>query len=312
MTRPDQDPENDGAGEGERKRKRIKITPAKPKTEGQASTNTRQKAKSSETEECQLLKCYMHADVSGTKTRVLVTLDTHSNCTYIADAVSRPRNWNPGEERGVVGLGNYVVTTAPKELTVYVQGKRVTLQGRREPGGKFRDETQILLSKKHMRELGIDVNAAMAGLKHVDAQFLKNKQVEHDQAAGQADWEPNRAPKIKISAAKRKAKTMRGSAKKRAKADLTGQRRIRKQAKLEHALHAKLCRIAEKMMQSYLAKTGGTSEQPKQVSWEDVVMGAQLTPEQVQQARTLVKTYQDIFMSSPDDIPPALDVDPVE
>ena len=58
--------------------------------------------------------------------------------------------------------------------------------------------------------------------------------------------------------------------------------------------------------------TSTTSKQPKQVSFEDVVMGMDLTPEQLVQARALVKAYQDIFMKSPDDIPPALKVPPVE
>ena len=312
VTRPDQDP--DGKDGDEDERKNITGTPTKPTTKGQgsASINTGRKVKRSETDECQLLKCYMHVDVRGRKERVLVELDTHSNCTYISDAVALPRRWNPGEERGVVGLGNYVVSTAPRKVVIYAQGKRVTLPGRREPGGKFRDETQVLLSKKHMRELNIDVNAAMSGLRHMDVQFLDCKQAEKAQAPSQANWNPDKAPKIKITRAKRKAKPTQGSAKKRAKANLTGQRQCRTVQKLEHVLHAKICRLAEKMMQAYLAKTGGTSKQPKQVSWEDVIMGAQLTPDQVQQARTLVKTYQDIFMTSPDDIPPALDVEPVE
>jgi len=65
-------------------------------------------------------------------------------------------------------------------------------------------------------------------------------------------------------------------------------------------------------MMAYLAKTGGTSKSPKQVSYKDVVMGSQLTPEQIQQVQSLVKEYKDVFMSSPDDIPPALKVKPVE
>ena len=74
----------------------------------------------------------------------------------------------------------------------------------------------------------------------------------------------------------------------------------------------KVCRIAEKMMQAYLAKTGGTSNQPKQVSYRDVVLGSNLTPEQMELARSLIKAYEDIFMKSPDDIPPPLKVEPVE
>ena len=83
-------------------------------------------------------------------------------------------------------------------------------------------------------------------------------------------------------------------------------------AKKNSHFQAKFCRIAEKMMQAYLARTGGTSAQPKQVTYEDVVMGMDLTPEQILVARTLVKMYKDIFMKSPDDIPPPLNVDPVE
>jgi len=107
-------------------------------------------------------------------------------------------------------------------------------------------------------------------------------------------------------------KVTKGSAKKRAKAQPRVDKQTRKWIKEDQAFHKKICRLAEKMMQAYLAKTGGTSKQPRQVSFEDVIMGMQLTPEQKQQARALVKSYQDIFMNSPDDIPPALDVEPIE
>ena len=43
----------------------------------------------------------------------------------------------------------------------------ITLKGRREPGGCFRDDTQILLNKGHMRRLvGLDLNAMMVTLEH--------------------------------------------------------------------------------------------------------------------------------------------------
>ena len=56
--------------------------------------------------------------------------------------------------------------------------------------------------------------------------------------------------------------------------------------------HLRSCRIAEKLMMAYLAKTGGTSKSPKQVSYKDVVMGNQLTPEQKQQAQALYDLYE--------------------
>ena len=63
---------------------------------------------------------------------------------------------------------------------------------------------------------------------------------------------------------------------------------------------------------AYMAKTGGTSVSPKQVSYEDVVMGKQLEPGQKRQAQMLVKKFRDVFMMSPDDILPALQIEPVK
>ena len=110
---------------------------------------------------------------------------------------------------------------------------------------------------------------------------------------------------------KNRVNKRKGSAKKRTR---TANKRVTfKQVKRDSHFQAKLCRITEKMIQTYLARTGGTSDQPKQVIYKDVVLGQGLTPEQVQVARTLVKMYEDIFMKkSPDDIPPPLDVEPVE
>ena len=98
--------------------------------------------------------------------------------------------------------------TDPKQVTVIAQGKEVTLKGRREPGGRFRDETQLLLSKGHMRQLGLDLNTMMASLEHADAVYLPGR-VEPQPDSGQA-WAPSPAPARQGI----KVKTRNGSAKK--------------------------------------------------------------------------------------------------
>ena len=150
VTRKD---EPDDEDEGKRKRKKVTfqvtIPPSGSKGKAGGKSGGR-KVRYSETPENQLLKCYMDVLVEGEMRKVLVALDTQSNCTYASDAVSSNRTWDPGEEKEVVGLGHFIVTTAPKEVTVMVQGEPVTLKGRREPGGRFRDGTHLFLSKKHM------------------------------------------------------------------------------------------------------------------------------------------------------------------
>ena len=157
----------------------------------------------------------------------------------------------------------------------------------------------------------------MCDLKHGEAKYLprdggETKESEIDSFAPakrkRNDWKPAPNP----GTTNVKFTTHVGSAKKRAKL-FPNKKRIRKaKTKEGRKFQAKLCRIAEKMIQSYLARTGDTSKQPVQVSYKDVVMGEHLTPEQEQVARAMVQTYEDIFMKSPDDTPPILKVDPVE
>ena len=75
---------------------------------------------------------------------------------------------------------------------------------------------------------------------------------------------------------------------------------------LEH-LEARTCRLSEKMMAEYMATTGSTSKQPKQVSPDDVIIGEALSPAQKKRVKQLVtQKFRHVFMTSPDDIPPAL------
>ena len=66
-------------------------------------------------------------------------------------------------------------------------------------------------------------------------------------------------------------------------------------------------------MAAYLANTGGTSRQPKQVTPNDVFIGKRLTKKQRARAKRLTREFVEVFMRSPDDIPPPWpNVDPVE
>ena len=66
------------------------------------------------------------------------------------------------------------------------------------------------------------------------------------------------------------------------------------------------CFIAEKLMEKYLHRTGGTDKEPKQCSIEDVFIDEDFSPEQRRLVTSICKKYKDVFASSPDDIPPPL------
>ena len=107
------------------------------------------------------------------------------------------------------------------------------------------------------------------------------------------------------------------------KADTKQSRRDRKKRaqKAEKQLHKLLrraerrtCRLAEKMMAEYLtANDSKEGEVRREVSYKDVKIDSRLTPEEQQQCRAILEKYKDVFMTSPDDVPPLLHaVEPVE
>lgn len=80
-----------------------------------------------------------------------------------------------------------------------------------------------------------------------------------------------------------------------------------KHGKYMSHIEARTCRLSERILVEYLAATGGTSRQPKQVSPDDVIIGGALTARQKRRVKGLVtQKYKQVFMQSPDDIPPAL------
>ena len=67
-----------------------------------------------------------------------------------------------------------------------------------------------------------------------------------------------------------------------------------------------VCHIAEKLMERYLERTGGSDKEPKQCSIKDVVIADDFTPEQRKLIKSICYKYAEVFASSPDDIPPPL------
>ena len=67
-------------------------------------------------------------------------------------------------------------------------------------------------------------------------------------------------------------------------------------------------------MEEYLAANDNKEgEVRREVSIEDVKMDERLTPEERQQILAILHKYKDVFMESPDDVPPLLnDVAAVE
>ena len=232
----------------------------------------------------------------GSRKRVLAALDTQSNATFISEHIGQPRGWERGETNAVSGLGNVTARTrAAKTILITPKGK-VELRGRFEPGGSFDDnDTHLLLSCHVCKELGIDVNFAVQHLTHRPVQFIqkRKRKREESSAAASAAAAPPHSP----SSSSEHTKTCNHRNKKY----------------MQHTCKL-TCRLSEKMMAEYIAKTGGTSRQPKQVSPEDVIIGDRLTQKQKQRVQKLVqKDYVNVFMKSPDDIPPALpNVPPIQ
>ncbi len=72
----------------------------------------------------------------------------------------------------------------------------------------------------------------------------------------------------------------------------------------KYTLHK--CHIAEKLMERYLQKTGGSDKEPKQCSIKDVVISEDFSPEQKRLVTSICHKYRTVFTSSPDIIPPPL------
>ena len=66
------------------------------------------------------------------------------------------------------------------------------------------------------------------------------------------------------------------------------------------------CCIAEKLMERYLEKTGGSDKEPKQCSIDDVVTAEDFSPEQIRLVKSICQKYRNVFASNPDEIPPPL------
>ena len=66
------------------------------------------------------------------------------------------------------------------------------------------------------------------------------------------------------------------------------------------------CNIAEKIMERYLEKTGGSDKEPKQCSIDDVEISEDFSPEQKRLVTSICQKYRSVFASSPDEIPPPL------
>ena len=234
----------------------------------------------SETRIMQLVKVYLDVVMpDGSSKEVLAAIDTQSNVTFCNRNVSLKRPWDPGEGKYVEGFNGQVVKTKPRAVTINKNGKHVKLRVRQEPGGPFPDGIDLLLSAQACRDLRIDVNHALDRLAHTRVQYR--------------DVESKRSRRNKRKRADRASKHLR---------------------KMMHRACARTCRLAERMMTEYLAANDSKEgEVRREVSWEDVKIDPRLTSEEQEQCRTILHKYKDVFMTSPDDVPPLLsEVEPVE
>ena len=209
----------------------------------------------SETIPYRLLRTYLKVlDRNGMIKRVQVALDTQSNVSYARLDLGIPRSWKKTESKSVKGIGGYSSTSVPLLTRIVKEGKIVKIDTRSPPSHMFtrEDGPGILLSAQHCFLLKIDLNKALASLKHTDTPFLKTKR-----------------PKVSIR-------------------------------------YRHVCHIAEKLMERYLERTGGSDKEPKQCSIKDVVIAEDFTPEQRKLIKSICNKYQEVFASSPDDIPPPL------
>jgi hypothetical protein len=195
-----------------------------------------------------------------------------------------------------VSLGGEVGGLQPASTIIVRKGKHITLEGMLEPVGDRRSPIDLLLSAKHCRELNIDINQAVRSLRHEKVVYMDTDEEKRaDIRRWNMFYRTNTRPEYSACA----------SAKPR-------QRKTCDRRHNKHIAHLQklTCRLAERVMVEYLAATGGTSRQPKQVSPSDVKIGKHLTQQQCKQVRQLILQYKDVFMASPDDIPPPLNTIP--
>ena len=67
-----------------------------------------------------------------------------------------------------------------------------------------------------------------------------------------------------------------------------------------------VCMIAEKIMERYLQKSGGSDKEPKQCSIDDIVIAEDFTPAEKQRVKDICQKYREVFASNPDEIPPPM------
>ncbi len=232
-----------------------------------------------ETEEYRLVRVYIPVvKPDGSVQEILAAIDTQSNVSFAAPEMSIPRQWDDGEARMVKGFGA-ARTTTPRSVTVLVRGQARKLKARLEPDKGLSKGVKLLLSAQHCVELGIDVNHALRSEKHTKVRYLGEKD-----------------PRRRIRERFRK-----------------GHKKLRRE-RLESQVAARSCRIAERIMQEYLTAHDSLEGCIRRtVSLKDIKMGDHLSLEEKRQIRAVVEKYKDVFMESPDDVPPILkEVEPVE
>ena len=244
------------------------------RTPAQCSKRRQAKPRHSETDELQLVKVYLDLEMpDGQVKQALAAIDTQSNVTFVNKAASAPRPWKNGESRVVHGFNGQAVVTQPRWVTILKNGARHRLEAREEPNGDFPDGVEVLLSARACRKLKIDVNYAMANLKHQRVRYLEDR---------------------------RKTRTERRELRRKAR-------------KTWATVRKRSCRLAERLMAEYLASVDNVEGAVRrEISLDDVKMGEDLSPEDRRQCRAILEKYKDGFTASPDDVPPPLkDVEPV-
>ena len=78
------------------------------------------------------------------------------------------------------------------------------------------------------------------------------------------------------------------------------------QKKPKRVITREICLIAEKIMEKYLLRTGGSDKEPKQCSIDDVEIHKSFSMKQRRQIKDICHRYRKVFASSPDEIPPPM------
>jgi hypothetical protein len=213
----------------------------------------------SETKEYLLMQVYLDVIVPTGVKRVRAAVDTQSNVSYARDILTSPRAWRTGEAKHVKGITGTITTTRPTLLKVLRheghETSQVTLDTRDPPKQLFDHGCGVLLSMAHVRELGLDLNAAAETKRHTDAVFLPR---ESEAKPHLMDSPP------------------------------------------------RTCRLTEKVVAAYMKARGNQRRAPKQVTLDDVILGADLNKGQKQEIRSIVHEHAAVFALTPDDLPPPM------